>query len=69
MIFYIFYFIKKMNNQNSLNIEYEKFKKKNNNATVGDFFEKKIFNDFDLNDSNIYKFHIKKDIIYDLKSK
>ena len=56
-----------MNNQNSLIIEYEKFKKKNNNATISDFFEKKIFNDFDLNDSNIYNFHVRKNIIYELK--
>lgn len=58
-----------MNDQESLNfyVEFKIFKQYFKNATIHDFIEKKIFNDFDLTDYKIYNYHIKKDVIYDIK--
>ncbi len=49
------------------NLEFKRFKQQYNYATIVDFIEKKLLTDFDLNDSNIYYYHVRNDRIYELK--
>lgn len=49
------------------NLEFKRFKQQYNYATIVDFIEKKLLTDFDLNDYNIYHYHVRNDRIYELR--